>query len=133
MSIIWNDFPTKDLHKTLKGKYRKRYVTLCIREEGPVKVEYDPHWSGGTREYQKFYAMIGKYPNHWVEISREQAGVTTVRKREDGTEIIGLAGPLTTTTLNEGVICVTTGYFCGKTATMRIDCDRDTFMWTDNS
>lgn len=126
MSAIRIEVATKDLNSTLKGSYRKRKAMIWNYGDGSVTVSHDPHWSGGSKEEHAFFRLTKE---GWVRITRDAAGVTSTRKREDGTPIVGLAGPYTNTTLHNDVVCVETGYFCGKPAIMRIYTNGDCFMW----
>lgn len=120
MSYDTHEIATKNLHRDIKGAfsdYRKRKVMIVDRGYDEVTIGHDPHWSGGSITYEAFFRRIG---SSFVQISRDEAGVTTVRKRKDGTEIRGLAGPFLDTVLRDDVVCVETGYFCGKVSMMRI-------------
>jgi len=120
MSYDQKYIATKDLNEDIRGTfkdYRKRKVSIVDRGEGQVTINQNPEWSGGTREYETFFSYDGE---RYRKIPRDEAGQTRTRTREDGTPIVGLAGPFEETLMHEEVVCVTTGYFCGKTATMQI-------------
>ncbi len=120
MSYNTAEHATKNLNQSVRGAfkdYRKRKVTVWSGGDDPVTISQDPTWSGGTRQYYTFFRRNGE---RYVMISRDEAGTTATRQREDGTPIMSLAGPFEETVLHSDVICVITGYFCGKTATMTI-------------
>ncbi len=121
MSYNQEHIATKDLHPTLRAAfrgYRKRKVRLDIREGQPVTVSHNPESCGGTRSDETFFAWSR---NDWVQISREEAGSTVPRRMTDGRVIERYGMVWTETTLHDNVISVSTGMFCGKTATMSID------------
>jgi hypothetical protein len=106
---------TKSIAKGILGNYRKHNVMLVSSGEEPTTIDRDPHWSGGSKDEWTFWAIRG---NNVVPIGSDEAGVETVRTREDGSPLVGLAGAFTRITLHDGIVARNCGYFCGKPATM---------------
>ena len=115
MSYHREERETKSIVKDILGNYRKRRVMLIHSGDEPTAIRRDPHWSGGTKDEWTFWAIRG---NRVVQIGIDEAGTETVRTREDGSPIVGLAGALTEVVLRDGVVARNAGYFCGKPATM---------------
>jgi len=112
-----NNRKSTEISRDIIGNYRKRQVTIWTAENGQARIRTNPEASGGTRDH---YTWMWYNGVRWVTIGLDKAGQATTACRQDGVEMIHFGTPLLDVILDDDCICVVTGTFCGRTATMRI-------------